>query len=323
MFATIIIGVFFLIAVFILVKGPTCEADGKVYSVRLAGLLPLFIALLVAFLSCTSIVQAKQQGVLLTFGKPSDRTLDPGLNLKLPWQKVVTVDTTRQTDNFNDGDKGTDHGVIKARLGNGNVSSFYASVTWQINDKQANTVYGEFRGDDPTESVYEKLIAPNFKSAVNLVAGTYNPTAAIEALTAEDSPELAPEDINLAPDFDALAEAVRVDFLKRVTPDDGTEPLVKIISVNVSYLSFDEATQAKINQYQDEVQKTIIAAQAVKTAEKQADANDVIADSLQATGPDVLASRCFDLIADGAFEPPAGFSCYAGGGGSVVIPSSK
>lgn len=323
MFTTIILGFLFVLAAYLLIRGPKVSIDDDdVISLRLFGLIPLAIGLIWGLLACTTIVEAKQQGVLLTFGKPSDRTLGPGLSFKAPWQKVVSVDTTRQTDNFNNGDQATDHSVINVRLGNGNVSAFYASVTWQINEPQAGVVYGEFRGEDPTEEVYKKLIAPNFKSAVNLVGGTYNPTAQIEAV-GNGKTEVEPDDINLAPDFDALAAAVETDFLKRVTPKDGSDPLVKIVSVNISYLSFDDATQEKINQYQDEVQKTIIAAQAVRTAEKQALAYETTAKSLKVTGPDVLASRCFDLIANGAFEPPAGFSCYPGSNSSVVIPSSK
>lgn len=291
------------------------------------GVVPLILALLFAVFSCTAIVQAKTQGVLLTFGKPAERTLDPGLNLKAPWQKVVTVDTTRQTDNYNDGKEDTDHSVIKVRLGNGNVSALYASITWQVNDEKANTVYGEFRGDDPTEEVYKKLVAPNFKQAVNSTLGQYNPVADIKAQDGSDSGASAEDaaKVNFAPDFDAFAADVKSSFEERIQPADGSAPLIKVISVQTSFIDFDDATEQQIADYQAEVQKTVIAAQAVQTAIKQAEANEKIAASIS-KDPNVLASRCLDLIAEGKFDPPIGFSCYPGGSGQstgVIVDSSK
>jgi regulator of protease activity HflC (stomatin/prohibitin superfamily) len=290
--------------------------DGFGYLPAWVGAIPLVIALIVGAFACTAIVEAKQQGVLLTFGKPADRTLSPGLNVKAPWQKVVTIDT-RQVDNYNNGNAEEDHGVISVRLGNGNVSTVYAAVTWAVNGDNANIVYGEFRGEDPTETVYSRLIRPRFKGAVNAVFGAYNPTAEVAAQLDSDE-SLQPSDIRFAPDTDALAEKVLESFQERL----GDENLVTVTDVQVSFVSFDEKTEAQISQYQAEVQKTVIAAQAVKTAENQAAANETIADSIS-KDPNVLASRCFDLIADGSFTPPAAFSCYPGGGGGVVIPSAK
>jgi hypothetical protein len=60
----------------------------------------------------------------------------------------------------------------------------------------------------------------------------------------------------------------------------------------------------------------------VKTAEKQAEANKIVAESIS-KDPNVLASRCFDLIASGDFDPPVAFSCYPGSSNSGVVPSAK
>jgi regulator of protease activity HflC (stomatin/prohibitin superfamily) len=291
--------------------------DGFGYLPSWLGVVPLVIALIIGAFACTAIVEAKQQGVLLTFGKPSERTLSPGLNIKAPWQKVVTIDTTRQVDNYNNGQEEEDHGVISVRLGNGNVSTVYAAVTWAVNGENANVVYGEFRGEDPTETVYSRLIRPRFKGAVNAVFGAYNPTADVAAQLDSDK-TLNPSDIRFAPDTDALAAEVLASFKERL----GDENLVTVSDVQVSFVSFDSDTESQIAQYQAEVQKTVVAAQAVKTAENQAKANETIAASIS-KDPNVLASRCFDLIADGKFAPPAAFSCYPGGGGSVVLPATK
>lgn len=285
---------------------------------------PLVLALILLAFTTITTVQAREQGVLLTFGKPADRTLDPGLNLKAPWQKVVTVDTTRQTDNYNNGKQDTDHGVIQVRLGNGNVSSLYASITWQVNDTKANTAYGEFRADDPTEQIYKNLVAPNFKQSVNTVLGGYNPIADIKAPSDGGASPATAANVNFAPDFDQFASDIRASFEGRIKPADGSEPLIHVLAVQASFIDFDSATEQQIKDYQAEVQKTINAQQAVQTAIQQAQANERIAASIS-KDPNVLASRCLDLIAEGKFDPPIGFSCYPGAGQStgVIVNSTK
>ena len=48
------------------------------------GIALLLLALVTAMLSATTIIQAKNAGVLTTFGAASERTLDPGLHVKAP-----------------------------------------------------------------------------------------------------------------------------------------------------------------------------------------------------------------------------------------------
>lgn len=209
-------------------------------------LVPLVIALFVGFMACTTIVQAKQEGVLLTFGKPSDRTLDPGLNVHLPWQKVVTVDTTRKTDNFNNGrpndeeDPTQDHEDIECTLGDNGIATIKASVSWQPADDRANTIYSEYRSDDPAERLREDLVVPRFRDAVNQVCGTYRPTAQIDQLdidfTDPEETTRALQSLNLAPDFPQLSRDVE-EVLEAKLNQGPLGPLVDILNVSVSRLA--------------------------------------------------------------------------------------
>lgn len=324
MIRTILLAIPLLVGLFLLIKGSFSFTNSKgqteTIKVRLFGAIALVIALIIGAFACTAIVEAKQQGVLLTFGKTSDRTLSPGLNVKFPWQNVVTVDTTRQVDNFNDGKEEEDHSTISVLLGNGNVSTVYASISWAVEGEHANDVYSEFRGDDPVETVYSRVVRPRFKGAVNAVFGDYNPTAEIASLL-DTEESIDPSDVNFSPDLDDLSSEVRDSFLERL----GSDSFVKVLDVTVSFVSFDAKTRGQIEDYQAEVQKTITATQAVKTAEQQALANEKIAESIS-KDPNVLASRCFDLIAEGKFNPPIGFMCYPGADGQtpdVIVDSTK
>lgn len=318
MFTTILIGVLLLIAVVLFVvkipvghkvefrsatSGHKVEPVGRyetrrvpVHAPRTIGFVPLVLALIVAVFSMTTMVQAKQVGVLTTFGKPAERTLSSGLHFKAPWQKVTAIDATIQTDEYH-GDTG-----IQVRLSDGNTAKVSATVRWSVSEENANDVYADFRSDDPTESLRDAVVSTQFKAAMNSVFATFDP------LTLADSEN--------AVDYNALADEVTRVMLTR------TNDLVNIESVTISLLSLDQKSQAKIDALIGEVAKTNIAKQAQATAEARAEANRILSESIS-NDPNVLVAQCFDLLAEGDFQPPAGFSCWPGGNGGVVIPGSK
>lgn len=293
-------------------------------SIRLWGFIPLVIALFLMGFSMVHIVQARTQGVVVSLGATDPDTRGPGLNFTWPWQDVVAIDTTRQVANYNGGnhdDNPDYHGLVKVQLGNGNYSSVYASVTWQINPDKANLAYSDFRGDqEPVDMVYSRLVMPQFKAALNDVWGTYNPTAQAMALLSQPNAVITPADVDFSPDYTEITTAVKANFEKRMANED----IVQVIDVTVSLVDFDDGTKKQISALQAEVQKTIATRQGIQTAAAQAQANEELAKSLQ--DPNVLASRCFDLIASGDFTPPIGFSCYPGTSnttGVIVSPPAK
>lgn len=295
-------------------------------NIRLWAVAPLIIGLVICAFGSVHVVKARTQGVLVNFGAASESTLEPGLHITWPWQDVVNIDTTRQVANYNGGDNNDNpdyHGLVKVMLGNGNYSAVYASVTYQINPDKAYLAYTDFRGDKtPVEMVYSRLVQPQFKTALNDVWGGYNPTAQAMDLLSDPTAVVSPDDVDFSPDFDTISKLVAANFTSRM----GREGIVKVIDVTVSMVEFDDKTKAQISALQAEVNKTITARQAVQTAQAQADANAIIAESIS-KDPNVLASRCFDLIASGDFTPPIGFSCYPGqqgqGLGVIVSPDTQ
>lgn len=291
---------------------------------------PLALALIIAAFACTAIVDAKNEGVLLTFKKPSDRLLDSGLALKAPWQSVVEIDGTRKTDNFNDGkpndedDPVQDHSVVKCRLGDNGVAEVYASINWFRAEGTSNLVYAQYRAENPVEEMRENLVVPRFKDAINQTCANYRPSAAIDQLAVDFSdPEQvadALKNLDLAPDFAALS-ATATDNMNDLLAKNG-EPLVTVENISISYLTLPTKSQAKIDLFLDEANKTRIALQSQATNAATAKANEILSESIS-NDPNVLVARCYDLIADGLLTLPAGGSCWPGGGGSVVIPSAK
>lgn len=274
--------------------------------IAVAGVL---VGLLFFGVSTFTIVSARTVGVPVTFGNTGD-PIDSGPEFKGPFTKVIEIDTVEQVDNWNNGDKeDIDHKTISIQLGNGSTANAYISLTWKLNGDEANKIYSTYRDDDPTSLVYERLVSPKMKQAVQEVLATYDPTKPVTETAT---------DVSFVPDYAAYSEEIKKNFTAAVAKR-GT--FIEIVDLSFSKLDLDKDTQKRINQYQAEIQKTKIAEQAVKTAEQQAAANKKLADSL-AKQQDGAEIYCLSLIEQGKLNPPVGFSC-SGANSNLILPGSS
>lgn len=269
-------------------------------------------AILIAMGSFTT-VQAKNVGVLLTFGKPSERTLDSGLHAKLPWQKVTEIDGTIQTNEY----KGDD--ALYVRIGDGSQSKVSLTIRWRINQDKANIVFADFRSDNPADTFRKAVVSTQLKAATQEAMAEYNPIADLEVV--EGSNAKSASQLSFAPDFDAVATAITESMEDRLEKSGG---LATLDSVTVSYVSLSKSTQATVDSFIAEVGKTRIASQRRSTATEEAAANKALAESVT-DNPGVLQSKCLDKLSDAieaGYSLPAGFNCL-GGGSAVVVPSAR
>jgi regulator of protease activity HflC (stomatin/prohibitin superfamily) len=280
-----------------------------VVSIRKFAILPLGLALLFLLFSVTTIVQAKNVGVVTTFGKPVG-TLDSGLHLKAPWQKVTEVDGTVIPNEYK-GDS-----CIYARIGDGSRSCVSLTIRWQIVPSEADTIYANYRSDDPTEEFRKAVVSTQLKAATQQVLAEYNPVAELEVV--EGSNAGAASELSFAPDYDQISKDILASMETRTGAD-----LVNIEEISVSYVSLSKSTQKTIDGFIKAVGETRVAAQARNTAIEQARANEALSASVS-NAPGVLQSRCLDLLSnaiDKDYELPAGFNCL-GDGSAVIVPSA-
>lgn len=294
MILTLFLGLVLLFGAILAIKG-TVMFYHEVFRVRAIGVGVILVGIVLTFFSCLVSVQAKSVGIVTTGGHVSSDTLEPGYTFIAPWQNVTEIDATVQTDEYH-GDR-----AVKVRLADGNTAGISATIRWSVNEKNASTVYSDFRSDDPTKSLRDAVVSTQFKAANNAVFASFDPLT-LAGATDE------------APDYTELSDEVERIMLEK------TKGLVDVESVTISLISLDKDSQRKIDEYISEVAKTRIAQQSQKTAAEQAKANKILSDSIN-NDPNVLVSKCFDAIADGDFTPPAGFSCWPGGGSAVVVPS--
>lgn len=275
-----------------------------------AGLLVLAVLLFAS--ASTTIIEAKNVGVLTTFGKPTG-SLDSGLHLKWPWQKVTELDGTKITSKY-DGDQ-----AVPVRIGDGTTAHVSTAIRWSIVGDRADEIYANYRSDDVNQTVRDSLVDTVFTNALNQVFGAYNPTADLKVV---DPSSAGSAKVNFVPDYDALAQQVTESMESRVAQTGG---YVKIDFITISGLNLSETTQSKINEFQAEVAKTQVALQKKATANAQAEANKTLSSSVS-NDPNVLVSRCLDTFQQMVDENqaiPAGFSCWPGSGADLVLPGTS
>jgi regulator of protease activity HflC (stomatin/prohibitin superfamily) len=290
------LGVLFVVAAIIAKQLPAQE-DEKAFKKGAVWALFVIAGLLIIG-SQVAIVGTKKVGVVTTFNKPVG-TMDNGLHHKWPWQKVHELDGAIQTDNHlcNGGPEAPGTGIL-ARIGNQSVACMDVNVRWRIKQQHADALFRDYRGFD---HIRDSLVTRDLTKSVNAAFSDYNPLGNLSANSGAPVPAL-----------DEFGETVREALIN----DIGDQ--IEVLSVFIPIVHHDKQTQSKINQYQAAKADTRIALQKVQTAQNDAKANKALADSIS-KDPNVLVSKCLDLVNKGV-ALPAGFTCWPGGGNGVVIP---
>lgn len=247
-------------------KTPAAKAAALRFAV-ISGVLALFVLIL----GSTTIVSARNVGVVTTFGRPSG-TLSNGLHMKAPWQSVTEMDGTIQIDNH------TGEAATTVRLGNNSTAFVDNSVRWRIQPAAADELFLDYR---EFENVRDNLVTRELRAALNEVFADFDP--------------LAPENVE-GTNVQALGDEV-ADKLRTKVGDQ-----IEILNVIVPLVNYDEATQDRINALNVEKANTRVAEQRAKTAEAEARANEILAGSVS-NDPNVLVSKCLDAAREAGISP--------------------
>jgi regulator of protease activity HflC (stomatin/prohibitin superfamily) len=229
------------------------------------------ITLVVLILGSTTIVSARNIGVVTTFGRPGG-TLSNGLHWKAPWQSVTEMNGTIQIDNH------TGEHATTVRLGNNSTAFVDNSVRWRIQPAAADELYLDYR---EFENVRDNLVTRELRAALNEVFADFDP--------------LAPENSD-----GANVQALGDDVAEKLRAKVGGQ--IEIINVIVPLVNYDDATQERINALNVEKANTRIAEQRAKTAEAEARANEILAASVS-NDPNVLVSKCLDAAREAGISP--------------------
>lgn len=127
------------------------EAKGIGWTALIVGLI------LLAFSLFTS-VPTGYTGILTTFGKVNDTTLEAGINIKAPWQSVVLMDNREQTKDFEVLAFSSDIQEVKVS----------GTVSYSIDKTTAMKLYR-----DVGKEYYKTLVVPRLNEAVKVLISEY------------------------------------------------------------------------------------------------------------------------------------------------------
>ena len=263
--------------------------DGQDFPVwkKVVPIAGVVLCVILVVLSCVSYVPTGYTGIITTFGKVHDNTLDAGLNFHAPWDNVITMDNREQRVEFK----------LEAFSKDIQQVDVQGSINYNIDKTTAMNLYR----DVGTE--YAKiLIQPRIQEDVKIVIAKYtaenlieNRQRAADAIQELIRDELEPKGINIislaienidfTDAFEAAVEAKQVATQEkqkaqteqeRMTMEEEAKAKRAIIVANA------DAEQAKIAAQADLEVVKIQAEAALYAGEKEAEMNKRIAEGLTA-----------------------------------------
>ena len=234
-------------------KGPeggrNKRKDGETMKKGLIIVIAAAALVLLVAVTCTATVQTGYTGIVTTFGKVEDITLEAGFHFKTPFQKIITMDNREQKDSF----------TTEAFSSDIQQVNIIGSINYAINKSTAMNLFKEVGTD-----YFNKLVYPRMLEITKGVFSKY---------TAE----------NLVANRQRLSEAIR-EGLHSELDQYG----INVISVSIENLDFTDAFTDAVEAKQVAAQKKLQAeinadadAYALRVrSEAEGEANKKIAESL-------------------------------------------
>lgn len=281
------------------------EPFGKGLTITFASL-----SLVMLLFASVAFVGTKNVGIVTTFGRPSPTTLSNGAHLIAPWQKVSQLDGSVQTENFTAGDGNL--GCREYRIGDDTLACVSYIQTWSIVDEEGASLLQEYRGFG---KIRENLVLNNGNVAMSRTMESFDPMFAAASSANSTDPG---------------AESEQTHRYLEGLSDAATEELQGIIgdriqvTIAITLVDVGEVTEKRLSDFRNELANTRTATQHVQTAEAEAEANRILAESAT-DDPGVLTLRCLQMVnraIDEGYPLPAGFQCIPGSGAAIVVPSA-
>ena len=121
-------------------------------------IIPLFVGLIVAFLGGIKIVPTGSTGIVTTFGRIENISLDAGIHFMSPWKKVIKMDNRTQKQSI-------EMACFSSDIQEVNV---VYTVNYQINKANAQEIYRTIGTE-----YFDKIVMPKALEAVKSVFAKY------------------------------------------------------------------------------------------------------------------------------------------------------
>ena len=210
----------------------------------LIAVIALVIVVLIIATTCTATVETGYTGIVTTFGKVEDTTMEAGLHFKSPFQKIIPMDNREQKSIFETEAFSSDIQQV----------DITGSINYAINKSTAMNLFKEVGTD-----YFNKLVYPRMLEITKGVFSKY---------TAE----------NLVANRQVLSESIR-DGLYQELNDYG----INVISLSIENIdftdAFTDAVEAKQVAAQKKLQAEIEQSQMTMETQQQAERQRINAEA--------------------------------------------
>ncbi|MGI6240266.1 MAG: prohibitin family protein, partial [Christensenellales bacterium] len=236
------------------------------------------ILVVLAFTFCTARVPTGYTGIVTTFGKVEDGTLEAGFHIKSPVQKVIMMDNREQRETFSTQAFSSDIQQVQ----------IVGSINYNINKQTAMTLYKEVgtaysstlitpRLFEHTKSVF------SLYSAEDLVANRSNLSTSIRAALANELSayginvvSISIEDIDFSDAFTDAVEAKQVAEQTKLKVETEQAQQISIEKADAERRRISAEAEASAARTKADAEAYALTVQAAAEAE----ANELIAGSL-------------------------------------------
>lgn len=256
--------------------------DGEVVSrkpqrtgVRIIGAI---LAVILCIMSCVSYVPTGYTGIVTTFGKVHEHTLDAGINFHAPWDNVITMDNREQRATFQ----------LAAFSKDIQQVDIQGSINYNIDKATAMNLY-----KDVGVEYVNVLIGPRIQEDVKIVIAQYNAENLIasrqdvankienlirEELTSKgiNIISLAIENVDFTDAFENAVEAKQVATQEKLRAQTQQEQATMEAQQAAERKKIEAQAAAEVAKVQADADAYAVQVK----AEAEAEANKKIADSL-------------------------------------------
>lgn len=223
--------------------------DKKSWRVNKKQFLCLF-ALLISLGGVLCTVPTGHTGILTTFGKVENITLEAGVHAKLPWQEVVCMDNRTQKNNVN-------MSCFSSDIQEVNV---VYSINYQIKKQNAQEIYATIGTE-----YYNVIMAPRIHEAVKRVIAQYTAESLVEKRE-ELSVKITDILLNDLKDYNINVTSTAIEDLD--FSDAFTNSVEEKVVAEQAYLKAKTEQQQKTMEEQQSAERRQIAAKAAAEVSK-------------------------------------------------------
>lgn len=219
--------------------------DGTYTKISFPRYIGLALAAVLIVLSCVTVVPTGYTGILTTFGRVDNRTVDAGLNFILPWQKVVKLDNRIQLMEF----------TFQAFSSDTQEADVVGTVNFSVDPQTARNLYTTVGSD-----YFDKVVKSRLYEDTKVIISRY---AAEQLITERDQPSMQVTELLIADMEQYGLSNIRVSL----TDVDFTDQYTQAVEAK------QVAAQNKLKAETEQAQKTMEEEQAAKRAIIQANAD--------------------------------------------------